>query len=291
MGYPNDIGIVDLMIGFPHDREGVIVDRHRDKLKDADSQAMTKHPAEYMFKDVPAPVDEGQDPVQITLGEMDKYGIEIGLVGLTQGEVAERGLRDHPERFVASFHADPNDITTSVRAIRAAHEQFGIKAVYSFPSGAQIAIGDRRHYPIYQTCVDLGVPIILNTGIAGPRWPSAHLQDPVQLDIVCYEFPELKVVMCHGAEPWEGVAAKLMLKYPNLYYMTSAFAPKYYPKTIVDFANTRGADKVMYAGYYPAGLTLERIFRDMPEVPFKDDVWPKFLRENAIRVFGLNGSG
>ena len=69
--------------------------------------------------------------------------------------------------------------------------------------------------------------------------------------------------------------------------MTSAFAPKHYPKDIIDFANSRGADKVMYCGYFPAGLTLERQFRDMPDVPFKDHVWPKFLRDNAIRVFNL----
>ena len=91
--------------------------------------------------------------------------------------------------------------------------------------------------------------------------------------------------MKHGAEPWTDLACKLMLKYENLYYMTSAFAPKHYPKDIVHFANTRGADKIMYAGYFPMGLSLERIFGDMPNVPFKDEVWPKFLRENAKRVF------
>jgi hypothetical protein len=69
--------------------------------------------------------------------------------------------------------------------------------------------------------------------------------------------------------------------------MTSAFAPKHYPENIVKFANTRGADKIMYAGYFPMGLSLERIFSDMVNVPFKDEVWPKFLRENARRVFKL----
>jgi len=78
-----------------------------------------------------------------------------------------------------------------------------------------------------------------------------------------------------------------LLKWPNLYYSTSAFAPRYYPKAIVDFANTRGADQVMYAGYYPMGLSLDRIFKEMPDVPFRDHVWPKFLRENALRVFNL----
>jgi predicted TIM-barrel fold metal-dependent hydrolase len=80
---------------------------------------------------------------------------------------------------------------------------------------------------------------------------------------------------------------KLMLKWPNLYYSTSAFAPKYYPKSIVDYANTRGADKVLYAGYFPMGLSLDRIFSELPGVAFRDPVWPKFLRENALRVFKL----
>src|SRR3954467_15475370 len=69
--------------------------------------------------------------------------------------------------------------------------------------------------------------------------------------------------------------------------MPSAFAPKHYPKDVIAYANPRGADKVMYAGYYPMGLSLERIFTELPNVPFKDDVWPKFLRENALRVFKL----
>ena len=94
--------------------------------------------------------------------------------------------------------------------------------------------------------------------------------------------------MRHGGEPWDDLAWKLMLKYPNLYYSTSAFAPKYYPESIIEFANTRGANQVMYAGYFPMGISLDRIFRDMPEVPFKDEVWPKFLRENAQRVFKIN---
>jgi hypothetical protein len=95
--------------------------------------------------------------------------------------------------------------------------------------------------------------------------------------------------MRHGAEPWDDLAVKLMLKFPNLYYSTSAFAPKHYPKSIIDYANTRGSEKILYAGYFPMGLSLDRIFSDMEHVPFKDEVWPKFLRDNALKVFGLDG--
>ena len=94
--------------------------------------------------------------------------------------------------------------------------------------------------------------------------------------------------MRHGGEPWVELAVKLMLKWPNLYYSTSAFAPKYYPEAILDYANTRGSDKILYAGYYPQGLSLERIFRELPQVPFRNEaVWRKFLSDNARRVFKL----
>ena len=112
-------------------------------------------------------------------------------------------------------------------------------------------------------------------------------QDVAYIDEVCWFFPELKFVTRHGCEPWTALAVKLLLKWPNLYYSTTAFAPKYYPKDIIDFANTRGADKVIWSGLLPRRPHLDRIFDEMPNVPFRDHVWPKFLRENAQRVFRL----
>jgi len=141
-----------------------------------------------------------------------------------------------------------------------------------------------------EAATELGIPVFVTTGVPGPRVPLGP-QKVERLDEVCWLFPELKIVMRHGAEPWEDLAVKLMLKWPNLYYSTSAFAPRWYPKAIIDYANTRGADKILYAGYFPIGLTLDRIFGEMPLVPFRDHVWPKFLRDNAIRVLGLETGG
>ena len=286
MGMPGDIGIIDLMIGFPSAKGGRRFAFLEPQLRDESSTTMAT-PIAYMFKKDANQLEEGADPVASTLAEMDRFGVEIGLVGLG-GSSADRALADHPTRFVASLEVDPNDITGAVRAIRAAHAERAIKAVSSFPAGCnpQVPVSDRRYYPVYQTCIDLDLPIIVNAGIAGPRVPSA-CQDVMHFDQVCYDFPELRIVMRHGAEPWEGLAVKLMVKWPGLYYMTSAFAPKYYPKAIVDYANTRGADKILYAGYHPFGLTLERIFSELPAVPLRDHVWPKFLRENAQAVFRL----
>ncbi len=287
MGFPRDIGTIDLMIGFPTPRPESKYHFMAPLLKDAESREMA-FPAGYLFTDVPEPVDEGAgDPVTATVEAMDRHGIAIGLIHLGSEPVA-RALREYPDRFVAALEVDPNDVTGTVRSIRQAHAEHGIKAVTSFPAGCtpQVPVSDRRYYPVYQVCIDLDLPIVLNAGIAGPRVPSA-CQDVLHFDEVCYDFPELRIVMRHGAEPWEALAVKLMLKWPGLHYMTSAFAPKYYPKAVIDYANTRGSDKVMYAGYYPMGLTLERIFAEMEHVPLRDEVWPKFLRDNAARVFGI----
>ena len=176
-----------------------------------------------------------------------------------------------------------------VRTIVALKEEFDIKAVTASPAMIcpPVPVNDKKWYPIYAKLVELDIPFCPCMGIPGPRLPFGP-QKVELLDEVLWFFPELNVVTRHGCEPWTDVAWKMMLKYPNLHYMTSAFAPKHYPKDIVHFANTRGADQVMYAGYFPMGLSLDRIFREMPDVPFRDEVWPKFLRENALRVFKLD---
>jgi predicted TIM-barrel fold metal-dependent hydrolase len=288
MTMPSDIGAIDLMIGFPAEDARRHYDFMKANLRDEASSEM-EFPGEYMFKDIPNHKEPEGDAVGITLAAMDRCGVAMGMVGMGSA-VSKRAVAEHPDRFVGSIEIDPNDIAKAVHRIRTAHEEHGIKAVTTFPSGCNppVPVSDRLYYPIYQTCIDLGLPIVANAGIAGPRLPS-HAQDVMHFDQVCYDFPELVIVMRHGAEPWEALAVKLMLKWPGLHYMTSAFAPKYYPRAIIDYANTRGADKILYAGYYPMGLSLERIFAEMPDVPFRDHVWAPFLRENAIRVFKLDG--
>jgi predicted TIM-barrel fold metal-dependent hydrolase len=152
-----------------------------------------------------------------------------------------------------------------------------------------VPIDDRRAYAVYAKCVELDIPVFVNGGVPGPRVPMDS-QHPGLVDEVCYDFPDLRFVFRHCCEPWVDLTIKLLLKWPNLSYSTTAFAPRYYPSAIIDFANTRGAEKVMYGGYYPYGLELERIFDELPGLPLRDDVWPKFLRDNACRVLKLDRS-
>ncbi|MDI9914198.1 amidohydrolase family protein [Rhodococcus sp. IEGM 1379] len=282
------VPIIDTHIGFRESGydEYAFITR---QTKDQQSLNEFSMPAQYMFKGVPDNLST-DDPVSVTLKEMDKHGIEIGMVSMAK-ESGKRAVTLFPDRFVPQGSAvDPNDIMGTLNRMTREYEEFGIVSVSSFAAGTfpQVALNAPQMYPIYAKCVELDIPIFACAGIAGPRLKSA-VQHVELIDDVMFDFPDLVFVTRHGCEPWEELAVKLMLKWPNLYYSTSAFAPKHYPKTIVDYANTRGADKIIYAGYFPAGLTLDRIFGDMPHVPFNADVWPKFLHENARKVLKLKG--
>jgi uncharacterized protein len=289
MPMPTGVGIIDLMIGFPAADMAAQYAFITKQTKDAESKEGFEFPVEYMFKDVPDKRIDKSDPVGFTLREMDKHGIERGLIGVG-GEDGNgpRALKAHPDRFIPSGHADANEGMNAVRQIVKDYELYGIKAVGMFPAGMfpQVPINDKKMYPIYAKCVELGIPVMVCTGVPGPRLKMA-CQHVELIDEVMYDFPELVYISRHGCEPWTALMVKLMLKWPNLYYSTSAFAPKHYPVDIINYANSRGADKIMYAGYFPMGLSLDRIMGDMPNVPFKDEVWPKFLRGNAERVLGL----
>ena len=291
MGMPTDVGIVDTMIGFPHGDMKEVYRFITNQTKDRQSKEEFAFPAEYMFKQVPEKELTGsEDPVAVTLGEMDRWGIEKGLIGVDGPDgTGTRALRQHPDRFIAQVSADPNKGMEGIREIVQAYETYGARSVGLFPSGTfpQVAINDKKMYPIYAKCVELGIPVFCCAGVPGPRLKFA-VQHVELIDEVMYDFPELIFVTRHGCEPWTELAVKLMLKWPGLHFSTSAFAPKYYPKAVIDYANTRGADKIIYAGYFPMGLSIERIMTEMPRVQLKDDVWPKFLRTNALRVLGLD---
>ncbi len=288
MPMPTGIGAIDLMLQIPTDDDSKMYEFLKPLLLDKESREQFKFPAQYMFKDIPT-TRKSSDYVGITLDEMDKHGIDRAMVGIDVGSgEAKRALKEHPKRFFGSYAVNPNLGMEGVRDLQRSVETLGVKAATAFPAGLcpQVPINDKKFYPIYAKCVELDIPICICAGVPGPRVPMG-VQDVALLDEVCWFFPELKIVTRHGCEPWTDLAVKLMLKWPNLYYSTSAFSPKHYPKDIINYANTRGADKVMYAGYFPMGLSLERIFRELKDVPFKDEVWPKFLRENAVRVFKL----
>ena len=223
MPMPRDIEVIDLMMAIPNNDTSDYYDFIKPLLMDEESRQQFQMPAEYMFKNLPQ-VGEHDDYAVYTLSKMDEFGIAKGMIGVDedQYETQNQAVNDYPDRFIACYDANPNNGMEEVRKIRRLKEAYDLKAVTAFPSGLcpQVPLDDKKWYPIFVACIDLDIPFCPCVGVPGPRIPMGP-QKVEHLDEICWFFPELKVVMRHGGEPWTDLAWKLMLKYPNLYYMTT----------------------------------------------------------------------
>ena len=219
------------------------------------------------------------------IDDMDRLGVERAIIS-TQAEAPNpKALAfpaAHPDRFVLSLSVDPRNGMNAVRALESVSRNEPVVLARVIPFMIGLPLDDRSYYPVYAKCVEMDLPISVNTGIPGPPAP-AKVQDPLLLDEVCLFFPELKVIMAHGADPWWNVAIRLMLKYRNLYLMTSAFAPRYFPPELVTFMNTRGQGKIMFASDHPV-LSMERTVTEARQLDLRPGVLDKFLYDNAWKV-------
>jgi predicted TIM-barrel fold metal-dependent hydrolase len=234
--------------------------------------------------------EEASRSLDLSLAELDTHGIRRGLVVVSNDpdEAVLEELAAHPDRLFVALRADPHEGMAAVRRIDALCRAYPmIRAVSLSPHQLypHIAPNSKEYYPIYAKCAELDIAVYVNVGFPGPRVP-AFTQDPMALDEVCWFFPELRVVMRHGGEPWTDVCAKMLLRWPNMYYATTAFAPRYYPREIIELCNKRAPNKVIWAGYWPI-LSYERLFTELAGLPLVAEAWPRFLAGNAIEAFRL----
>jgi predicted TIM-barrel fold metal-dependent hydrolase len=221
---------------------------------------------------------------------MDALGVERSILTTDAVHPSDHVLsfaKERPDRFALGCQIDPRMGMKAVRALeRFTREHDGVLCRIT-PFYLDIPPNAAIYYPIYSKCVELGLPITINTGIPGPPQPG-ECQHPMHLDKVCLHFPELVLVMAHGADPWWNEACRLMLKYRNLHMMTSAYLPKYFPPELIHFMNTRGKRKVMFASDHPA-IQMERCLREAQELELRPGVLERFLYENANDLFFAGG--
>ena len=221
------------------------------------------------------------------LGEMDSIGVEHGVLSIDPENPPPRILefsRRHPDRFSLCPIVDIRHLLDAVRAVEDLVNSEQVALVRVMPALMEKPPTHAYYYPLYAKCVELDLPISLFTGIPGPRL-DAESQNPIYLDRVCRDFPTLGIIMTHGADPWWGTAMRLMIKYPNLYMMTSAWMPKYLPDELLHFMNTRGRDRVMWASDHPV-LDMGRCLDNTDEIAgrLRPGVMEAYLYENAKRV-------
>jgi predicted TIM-barrel fold metal-dependent hydrolase len=232
------------------------------------------------------------------LEDMDAHGVEKAILMTQVGATAatSRAVRfaeARPDRFrlgVGGFNLlRPMKTVRSLESYVASNPVAYATVGPSFWGDGMYPPTDAVYFPLYVKCCELELPLCMNAGIPGPPLP-AEPQNPIHLDRVLYRFPELKLCMIHGAEPWWDIAIRLMLKYRNVRLMTSAWSPKYLPEVLLHFMRTRGKDRIMFASDYPV-LTLERTLGEAQALDLPDDVRDGWLYANADRFFFGAGAG
>lgn len=224
------------------------------------------------------------------LDEMDAHGVVKAILMdnvVKPSTTARSFVEQRPDRFALAVGGI--DLLRPVPALRdlaaiAADLPVAYAAVGpSFWGDGMYPPSDAVYYPLYAKCAEIGLPLCVNTGLPGPPIPG-EVQNPIHLDRVCVRFPELRLCMIHGADPWWDVAIRMLIKYPNLRLMTSAWSPKRLPDSLLHFMRTRGRGKVIFASDWPV-LRQSRVVPEALALDLPPDVLDGYLYDNAEEFF------
>lgn len=207
-------------------------------------------------------------------------------------EIAEGAAR-HNDVLIPFGSVDPWQGKVAVRRVHRLVEEFGVRGFKFHPSMQGFEPNDRRFYPIYEAITEAGVPALFHTGQTGigAGLPGGHgiklrYSDPMLLDDVAADFPDLTVIMAHPAVPWVDAQISIATHKSNVYIDLSGWAPKYFPPQLVRAANSMLKRKVLFGSDFPV-LTPDRWMKDFAELDLKDQVRPLVMKTNALAALGL----
>ncbi|WP_051790908.1 amidohydrolase family protein [Amycolatopsis jejuensis] len=223
---------------------------------------------------------------------MDDAGVDKAIVCSQAGgtwEVPAEYTRDFiagwPGRLYGACGIDPRDITEGVRKLERAVTEYGFLGAHSYPHWFGLAPDDRKYYPFYAKCVELGVPIEIQIGEALQR-NLRNVGRPETLDRIAVDFPDLRIVAIHTGYPWERELVAVSAKHANVHIGADAVHPRLWPAELTRFIAGEGRTKVLWGTNKPA-LDQADSLAGVAELGFADDVLYLLLRGNAERVFGF----
>lgn len=232
---------------------------------------------------------EGGVGVEQLLARMDSLGVTTGVLtpGLS-GPTAEEALAvadAHPGRFlVAATVVNPARPGRNVAKVRRLAEHPAFVMVRVAPLFTQVPIDDPKHYPIYQVCEELGLPVGINVGVPGPKVRS-RVQHPELLEDVLIDFPGLVVIGAHMGHPYEELFMNYMRKWENLYLSCTAYAPKYLDPGLVKFMSTSAYRGRVLWGSDDPWFPMARSLQEARALPLDHGAMGLFLGGTARRLF------
>ncbi len=230
---------------------------------------------------------------------------KIGCVVFTVDETLSRRPQVSNDAVVefAAANADiamafaslnPTRGSEAVREAKRLVASGGIRGLKLHPPLQEFFPNDRLAYPLYEVFAEARLPVLFHTGHSGigsgmPGGGGIRLKygHPMPIDDVAVDFPDMPIILAHPSFPWQDEAISVCLHKPQVYIDLSGWSPKYFSPTLVQYANTLLKHKVLFGSDYPL-LTPDRWLSDFEKIGIKDDVRPLILKENAVKLFGLN---
>jgi predicted TIM-barrel fold metal-dependent hydrolase len=248
----------------------------------------------------------GGSPPQPTAQEVADYYRERQMVAVVFTVDDEAGMgrrrigneevltaaRDNPDVLIPFGSVDPHKGKLGVREARELIEA-GVRGFKFHPNTQAFWPNDRSHYPLYETIAQAGLIALFHSGTTGigagmPGGGGVRLKysNPMLVDDVAADFPDLDVILAHPSFPWQDEALAIAVHKPNVYIDLSGWSPKYFPENLIRYTNSLLKHKMLFGSDYPL-ITPDRWLADFERLPIKDEVRPLVLKENAARLLGL----
>jgi predicted TIM-barrel fold metal-dependent hydrolase len=217
---------------------------------------------------------------------------EMGVRRIPNQEVID-AARENSDMMVAFASIDPHKGKMGVREARRLIEEGGIRGFKFHPTCQGFFPNDRFAYKLYEVIAEHKLPAIfhsghsgIGTGMPGGGGLKLKYSNPMHVDDVAADFPDMTVIIAHPSWPWQDEALSVCLHKPNVYIDLSGWSPKYFSPELVRYANTQLKHKMLFGSDFPL-ITPDRWMKDFTEAGFKPEVQPLILKENAIRALRL----
>ena len=188
---------------------------------------------------------------------------------------------------------DPTRGEAAVAEARRLVATGAVRGLKLHPPLQQFFPNDRLAYPVYEIFAEARLPVLFHTGHSGigtgmPGGGGVRLKygNPMHVDDVAVDFPDMPIILAHPSFPWQDEAISVCMHKPQVYIDLSGWSPKYFSPTLVQYANTLLKHKVLFGSDYP-WITPDRWLADFDKIDIRDEVRPLVLKANAARLFGL----
>ena len=217
---------------------------------------------------------------------------ETGYRRFSNDEVIEQ-VKRNDDILIPFASIDPWKGKMAVREARRLIEEHGIKGFKFHPTMQGFWPNDRMAYPFYEVLAEHGCIALFHTGQTGvgsgmPGGNGMRLKysNPMVIDDVAVDFPEMRIILAHPSFPWQEEALSVATHKPNVYIDLSGWSPKYFPPILVRYCNSILKKKVLFGSDWPM-ITPERWLSDFDKLAIKDELRPDIIKGNAARLLGL----